>query len=310
MILPETHEAAVRLAAPIVPLDSVRGPDARQTLEDIGALDQRLAHARPEAVVAAAAERFGDGLVVSTSFGIQAAATLHLASSIVPGIPVVWVDTGYLPPETYRFADTLVRQLDLNLHVFQSPMSPARMEALHGRAWEEGTVEALDRYDQLRKVEPLQRGLQELGATAWISGVRAEQTAHRKTLPRVGRHGGRAKIHPILHWSARDLHGYLKANGLPYHPLFDEGYATVGDWHSSRPVGADDTDERSTRFGGLKQECGIHLSPEEDESLVSSAPGPAGLLNLVPQLELPVDGHGDGAGSGLEGRRSAALCHG
>jgi phosphoadenosine phosphosulfate reductase len=184
---------------------------------------------------------------------------------------VLWVDTGYLPSETYRFADELVGRLGLNLHVFQSPVSPAHMEALEGRLWEAESAEALDRYDRLRKVEPLQRGLRELGARAWISGVRADQTDFRKTLRRIDRHGTRAKIHPILHWSARDVHRHLVEHGLPYHPLFDAGYASVGDWHSSRPVTAADPHERSTRFGGHKQECGIHLTPEEDESLVSSA---------------------------------------
>ena len=143
-----------------------------------------------------------------------------------------------------------------------------RREA-HGRL-EEGTVAALDRYDRLRKVEPFQRGLRELGATAWVSGVRADQTAFRRTLRRIDRHGALAKVHPILRWSSRDVHAYLERNGLPYHPLFEEGYATVGDWHSSRPLRAGDADERSTRFGGLKQECGIQLTPEQDESLVSS----------------------------------------
>jgi len=237
---------------------------------DLEALDRELAEATPEAVVARAAEIFGDRLVVTTSFGIQSAATLHLAQSIVPGIPVLWVDTGYLPAETYRFADELERRLDLNLHVFQSPISPARMEARHGRLWEEAGTEALDRYDRLRKVEPLQRGLRELGAQAWISGVRAEQTEFRRTLPRVGRQGTRAKIHPILHWNSRDVHRHLTEHALPYHPLFDAGYATVGDWHSSRPLGPGDAHERVTRFGGRKQECGIHLTAEEDESLVSS----------------------------------------
>jgi phosphoadenosine phosphosulfate reductase len=259
----------------LVPPDAAEptAPDptrpAPAPVADLDALGRRLADATPEQVVEAAAERFGDRLVVATSFGIQAAVTLHLANGVVPGIPVLWVDTGYLPPETYRFADALTERLGLNLHVFQSPVSPARMEALHGRPWEEGTVEALDRYDRLRKVEPLQRGLRELGADAWISGVRAEQTGFRKGLRRVDRHGGRAKLHPILHWSSRDVHRYLVAHDLPYHPLFDQGYATVGDWHSSRPVGAADESERATRFGGLKEECGIHLTPA-DESLTSS----------------------------------------
>jgi phosphoadenosine phosphosulfate reductase len=215
-------------------------------------------------------DAFGDGLVVSTSFGIQAAATLHLVTQIVPRIPVIWIDTGYLPAETYRFAQELTRQLDLNLHVYQAELSPARMEALHGRLWESKDVADLHRYDRIRKREPMQRALRELGATAWISGIRAEQTEHRATLPRVTRQDGRWKLSPILHWSTRDVHRYLKAHDLPWHPLFEQGYATVGDWHSSRPVGDGDDHERDTRFGGRKQECGLHLDDAQAASLESS----------------------------------------
>ncbi len=136
------------------------------------------------------------------------------------------------------------------------------MEALHGRLWEREDVEALATYDRIRKVEPMQRALRELGATAWLSGLRSDQTAHRRTLPAVGRQGGRFKILPILDWSTKDVHAYLKAHDLPYHPLFEQGYATVGDWHSSRPLTAADDHERDTRFRGLKEECGLHLDGE------------------------------------------------
>ena len=237
---------------------------------DLEQCNSCLEQSRPEEVVAWAAETFGEGLVVSTSFGIQSAAMLHLATSVVPQIPVVWVDTGYLPPETYRFADELSRRLDLNLHVVQAELSPARMEALHGRLWEADDVAALDAYDRLRKVEPMQRALGELNATAWMAGLRADQTEHRAALPMLERRGERFKLLPILGWHNRDVHGYLKAHALPYHPLFEQGYATVGDWHSSRAVAAGDTHERGTRFRGLKQECGLHLEPDQAASLESS----------------------------------------
>jgi phosphoadenosine phosphosulfate reductase len=223
-------------------------------------LDQSSA----EEVVDWAARTFGDGLVLSTSFGIQSAAMLHLVTSVVPTVPVVWVDTGYLPPETYRFADELSRQLELNLHVAQAELSPARMEALYGKPWE------LERYDQMRKVEPMRRALEELNATAWLAGLRADQTQHRGGLPVLGRQGERFKVLPILRWHSRDVHRYLKAHALPYHPLFEQGYATVGDSHSSRPVQAGDAHERETRFEGMKEECGLHLDAEEAASLESS----------------------------------------
>jgi phosphoadenosine phosphosulfate reductase len=218
-------------------------------------------------------DTFGAGLVMSTSFGIQSAVMLHLVTQVVPDVPVIWVDTGYLPVETYRFAEDLTSRLSLNLKVYQSPMSPARMEALYGRLWDQHDVEALNRYDQIRKVEPMQRALKELGATAWLTGLRADQTSHRKSLARVGMQGGRYKVMPILKWTAKDVYRYLSAHDLPYHPLFDKGYVSVGDWHSSRPITAADSNERDTRFKGLKQECGLHLpqSPEEAASLDSSS---------------------------------------
>jgi phosphoadenosine phosphosulfate reductase len=238
---------------------------------DLEAARRELKGADASRTVAWAADAFGDGLVLSTSFGIQSAVMLHLATQVAPRIPVVWVDTGYLPAETYRFADALAERLDLNLHVAQADTSPARMEALHGRLWE-GEGEDLDRYHRIRKVEPLERMLRKLDASAWLSGLRADQTDHRAGLPRVGLHNGRVKVLPLLDWTSRDVHRYLKANDLPYHPYFDQGYVSVGDWHSSRPAGASDGHERDGRFGGLKQECGIHLelSPEALESVDSS----------------------------------------
>jgi phosphoadenosine phosphosulfate reductase len=240
---------------------------------DLASVNQEWGNAGATALVRWSYETFGNGLVMSTSFGIQSAVMLHLVTQEVPNIPVIWVDTGYLPVETYRFAEELTNRLGLNLQVYQSPISPARMEALYGRLWDQHDVKALNRYDQIRKVEPMQRALRELGATAWLTGLRADQTDHRKSLDRVGMQAGLYKVMPILKWTAKDVYQYLTKFDLPYHPLFDKGYVTVGDWHSSRPITAADGDERDTRFKGLKQECGLHLpqSPEEAASLDSSS---------------------------------------
>ncbi len=235
-------------------------------------VNQTLETANAQQVVEWAADAFGDGLVMSTSFGIQAAVMLHLVTQVVPDIPVIWIDTGYLPAETYRFADELSDRLKLNLKVYQSPLSPARMEALYGKLWNQHDVDALNRYDFIRKVEPMQRALKELQATAWLAGLRRQQTEHRQALPKVELQGEQYKVYPILTWNSRDIYHYLTAHDLPYHPYFDKGYVTVGDWHSSRPVMAGDDSERDSRFHGLKQECGLHLplSPEAAESLDSS----------------------------------------
>ena len=247
-------------------------PNQHKPQLDLEAVNQQLANAKAPDIVKWAAQTFDRGLVMSTSFGIQSAVMLHMVTSIIPDIPVIWIDTGYLPPETYKFARELSDRLKLNLKVYQSPISPARMEALHGRLWERNEIASLELYNQIRKVEPMQRALQELEATAWLAGLRSDQTNHRQTLPLVGVQSDRYKILPILHWNSRDIYQYLTAYDLPYHPLFDKGYVTVGDWHSSRPLSFDDTNERDTRFSGLKQECGLHLPQtiEQAQSLDSS----------------------------------------
>lgn len=239
---------------------------------DLEAANENLGNAEAIASIEWAAETFGSGLVMTSSFGIHSAVMLHLATRVVPDIPVIWIDTGYLPAETYKFAEELTEKLNLNLKVYQSPMSPARMEALYGRLWEENTVEALNRYDRIRKVEPMQRALKDLGATGWLAGLRKDQTDHRKSLQRIGKQGDIYKVLPIFEWNSRQVYYYLTDHELPYHPYFDLGYTTVGDWHSSRPVTADDQSDRDTRFQGLKQECGLHLPQTvgEAQSLDSS----------------------------------------
>lgn len=214
-----------------------------------------------EEVIRSAVDVYGSRTVLTTSFGIQSAVLLHAASQVWPEMPVVWIDTGYLPAETYRYAEDLRKLLGLNLHVYQSEVSPARMEALLGRLWERQEPEALDRYHALRKSEPLNRAFRDLKALAWLTGVRRTQTQHRKTLPRAVEHGELVKIHPLLDWSDEDVDRYFRQFDLPRHPLEHKGYLTVGDAHLSRPASPDDQDPRATRFGGRKQECGIHVAP-------------------------------------------------
>ena len=231
----------------------------------------RLSGLSAREIVEWASHKFGDGLVMSTSFGIQSAVMLHLVTQVRADIPVIWIDTGYLPEETYRFADELTTRLNLNLHVYQSSMSPARMEARYGRLWESDRVEDLDLYDRIRKVEPMNLALRELGATAWLSGLRRDQTQFRENLSHLEADGDHHKVLPILDWTSRDVYEYLEKHHLPYHPLFDQGYVTVGDWHSSRPITAEDTHARDTRFGGQKQECGIHLPDQAADRLAAVA---------------------------------------
>lgn len=219
-------------------------------------INQRLAEQSAPDRVRWAIDHFGDQVVLSTSFGVQSAVMLHLVTQVVPDIPVVFIDTGYLFPETYRFAERLTERLNLNLKVYQPQMTAARQEALFGKRWEQGK-EGLEAYGLLNKVEPMNRALTELKAEAWLSGLRRSQASTRADLKIVERQNRTLKIHPIIEWTDRDIYQYLTRHDLPYHPLWDEGYVSIGDWHSTRKLGEGMTEEE-TRFNGEKRECGLH----------------------------------------------------
>lgn len=195
-------------------------------------------------------------LVLSSSFGAQSALMLHMLTREQPDIPVVLIDTGYLFPETYHFVDQLAERLRLNLQVYRPTISPAWMEARHGKLWEQGE-DGIRRYNELRKVEPMQRALGELGATGWFSGLRRVQARSREQIPFIQRRNGRWKFHPIADWRDREVGQYLSQHGLPYHPLWDKGYVSIGDVHTTRPW-EPGMDAEDTRFFGLHRECGLH----------------------------------------------------
>ena len=201
-------------------------------------------------------DQLGDRLVASTSFGLQAAIMLHLIHEHAPKIPVVFIDTGFLFPETYQYAEELTSKLDLDLRIYQPTVSAARMQALWGNLWENGK-DGSDRYGILTKMEPMNRALRETGADVWLSGLRRSQSNSRVDRPFVEQQKKTVKAYPILDWADAQVDLYFHQNGLPRHPLAEEGYVTMGDWHSTRPVV--DGDAESTRFNGEKYECGLHL---------------------------------------------------
>jgi phosphoadenosine phosphosulfate reductase len=233
--------------------DTVEMTDVEWAEQRSAELESRSAQER----VAFALEHLPGPHVLTSSFGAQAAVSLHLVTRLAPDIPVIVVDTGYLFPETYRFIDELSQRLELNLHVCSSSETPSWHEARHGRLWEAGR-EGIERYNQIRKVEPLQRALQDLGATTWFAGLRRAQSATRSRIRALERReDGRFKVHPIYDWTDRDVGRYLAAHKLPYHPLWDAGYVSIGDWHSTKSL-AEAGSIEGTRFAGLKRECGIH----------------------------------------------------
>lgn len=224
--------------------------------EDLGPLNAQLEAMSAIERARWALEHAPGTHVLSSSFGAQSAVTLHLLSRLQPDIPVILIDTGYLFPETYRFADELTGRLGLNLQVYRPLVSRAWMEARHGRLWEQGLV-GIEQYNNLRKVEPMRRALDELQAGIWFTGLRRNQSASRANTPVLQRRGERWKVNPIADWNDRDVWQYLKQHDLPYHPLWEQGYVSIGDFHTTRRW-EPGMREEDTRFFGLKRECGLH----------------------------------------------------
>jgi len=230
-------------------------PAAQQ--QALAEINQQLATLSPAERVAFALNQLPGQHMLSSSFGIQAAVMLHLVTQVKADIPVVLTDTGYLFPETYRFIDELTERLQLNLKVYRADITPAWQEARFGQLWT--TPEGLKQYNQLNKVEPMQRALQELQISSWFTGLRRSQSSSRTDTPIVGIQRGVLKINPIVEWTNKDIFYYLKDHDLPYHPLWEQGYVSVGDTHSSAPLSAG-MNEEDTRFNGMGRECGLHVA--------------------------------------------------
>ncbi|MBB5208908.1 phosphoadenylyl-sulfate reductase [Chiayiivirga flava] len=237
------------------PPDPVAAAEDGRAFDDLTRwLETRSAQQRVEWALASGAANHA----LSSSFGAQSAVALHLLTQQKPDIPVILIDTGYLFPETYNFADRLTERLKLNLKVYRPLVSRAWMEARHGRLWEQGVV-GIERYNDLRKVEPMRRALEELEIRTWFTGLRRSQARSRSNASVLELRGTRWKVNPIVDWSDKDVWDYLKKHDLPYHPLWEQGYVSIGDFHTTRPL-ASGMSEEDTRFFGLKRECGIHVA--------------------------------------------------
>ncbi|MBB1272842.1 MULTISPECIES: phosphoadenylyl-sulfate reductase [Psychromonas] len=237
-------------------------PKAQQTIalaEVNDVLEKKTALERVQWAV----ENLESEFVLSSSFGIQAAVCLHLVTTVKADTPIILTDTGYLFPETYQFIDELTKKLNLNLKIYSAEHSPAWQEARYGKLWDQG-VEGLTQYNLMNKVEPMKRALKDLNAKTWFSGLRRSQSSSRGELPVISIQNGCFKFLPIIDWSNKEVHYYLEENGLSYHPLWDQGYVSVGDVQTSRPLEVGMSEEE-TRFFGLKRECGLHEDPIEEQ---------------------------------------------
>jgi len=214
-------------------------------LADLAALSRRFEDATAQEIVAWAAETFGDGLVLTSSF--QDCVLVDIALKVAPDLEVVFLDTGFHFAETLWFADRMREKYGMNLTV----MHP---EVEVGDLWQID----VDSCCHARKVEPLSRALE--GRSAWMTAVRRVEAPTRANTPIATFDIGRnlVKINPIVTWTDDDVAAYIAENDIPVHPLVDRGYPSIGCWPCTRPV-APGEDPRAGRWSGqTKTECGLH----------------------------------------------------
>ena len=182
---------------------------------DLDSVNASLRDASAEDVVRWALSQ-NASTISTTSMGKNAAVMLHLVSSVDPNVPVVWVDSGYNLRDTYVVAERLIRDLDLNMHVFSPLMTSERRNAIMGGV---PTVDEEERHQEFTrqvKLEPFDRALAEFKPDIWLTGIRREETEHRKTLDIVSMDNrGIIKVAPIFNWSDEDIEAYMQRFELP-----------------------------------------------------------------------------------------------
>jgi phosphoadenosine phosphosulfate reductase len=228
---------------------------ATMTRSDLDEAADRLAGAHPHEILSWAVETYFPRLTMATAFGPEGCVILHMLAEINPKVRVFNLDTGYQFPETLELRERIAERYGIEVELVRASSNVAEYEAANG-----GPVYATDpdRCCHDRKLVPLRRAVE--GYEAWISAIRADQSSHRAQARVVGWDAkfGLVKVNPLLNWTKRDVWAFVVTNKVPYNPLHDQGYPSIGCWPCTRAVKPGD-DERAGRWAGqAKTECGLH----------------------------------------------------
>ena len=227
---------------------------ARPSAATLNGLNRRWEQADVNEILRWAIDTFEEGrLAITTSFGPAGIVILHHLQSVAPDLPVVFIDTLHHFPETLELVERIRQRMDLNLQIHRPAASRATFEALYGSDLHRSDV---DRYQRLTKQEPALRAARPL--EAWITGRRREQTSTRATLPILEAGERLIKINPLAAWSLEQVWAYLILHELPYNPLHDQGYASIGDEPLTSRVSAGEVERAGRWRGSERLECGMH----------------------------------------------------
>ncbi len=224
--------------------------------EAIAAANMLLQDKSPQEILRWAVQTFHPRLAMATAFGAEGCCLIHMLAEIEPSVYIFNLETGYQFPETLALRERIKERYGIAVDFVRPESSVAEYEAEHG-----GPLYT-HRPDQCchdRKILPLRRAV--VGYEAWISAIRRDQTAHRAVAGVVQWDAkfSLVKVNPLLGWTHRDVWAFLVKHDVPYNPLHDQNYPSIGCWPCTRPVQAGE-DERAGRWAGMvKKECGLHV---------------------------------------------------
>jgi phosphoadenosine phosphosulfate reductase len=224
--------------------------------EEIASANEKLSGETPQNILRWAVEHFHPKLMMATAFGAEGCCLIHMLADIEPGVRLINLETGYQFPETLALRERIKERYGIEVEYIYPEQTVAEYEAEHG-----GPLYNI-RPDQCcydRKIVPLRKAV--VGYAAWISAIRGDQTDHRRAAGVVQRDAkfGLIKVNPLLKWTKKDVWTFVVDNDVPYNPLHDQNYPSIGCWPCTEPV-TDGGDERSGRWAGSrKKECGLHV---------------------------------------------------
>jgi phosphoadenosine phosphosulfate reductase len=222
---------------------------------DLQRVNAELETAPPEAVLQWVSDRFPhDKVLLTCSFQHDGVVLAHMLHQIAPEIPAVFIDTGFHFPETLAYRDEIQRRFGIRVVDLKPIMPREEFARQHG----------LDLYRRnpdlcchINKVEPLRRYLP--GMQVWVNGRRRDQASTRQAINVVEEYqGGLYKVNPLAGWTSRDTFHYMQKHDIPTHPLFEQGYASIGCAPCTRPVLPDEQEREGRWAGQSKTECGLH----------------------------------------------------
>ena len=234
---------------------AVRLQPSDALLAELRQASQQLEPASPSQIIRWAGERFGDQLTMATAFGPEGMVILHLLAEIAPQTHVFNLDTGYQFQETLELRERVAQRYGMQVELMQPELTVEQYEQLHGGPLYRTNP---DQCCRDRKIRVLHRAI--AGRHAWISAIRRDQSPDRARAAIVGwdKKFNLVKVNPLANWTKSDVWKLITDQDIPYNPLHDQGYTSIGCWPCTRAVMFGE-DERAGRWSGsAKTECGLH----------------------------------------------------